>query len=264
MKKHIASFFVVAWLVYLTACGGANGGGGINNGSGQSTVTEVVTNGPTNVLSGGTAQFSAVVQGTNNPSQGVTWSADAGSVIGSGLYQAPNVLHKETHQVCATSVQNPSVKGCTSIDVLPNITVAVNCNPASIYVGQQSQCTATISGGDDPSVTWSATGSGSIDQNGLATSSGAGNVNVVATSKEDPTKSGNFTIAVTNQPVLQSITLSATQSQVNPNGTDQLQVLGNYSSGPPVDLTAQAQYSVVPQYSKDCGNVNSAGLYQAP
>jgi hypothetical protein len=81
--------------------------------------------------------------------------------------------------------------------------VTVSCVPASVYVNGTSTCTATVngSGGYSSGVTWS-TNNGTIDGAGNYTAPGTtGTATITATSKQDPTKSGQTPINITGAPL---------------------------------------------------------------
>lgn len=79
-----------------------------------------------------------------------------------------------------------------------SITVTVDPAQAVVQVGGTRQFGATVHGTPDPSVTWTVTGSNSIDSNGLLTAgSNAGTFKVRATSVADPSSFGEATIIVT-------------------------------------------------------------------
>lgn len=88
-----------------------------------STVTGVTIS-PTaaTVAGGATQQFTASVQGTNSPAQGVTWtrSPAVGSVSASGLYTAPAATNTaQVIEVTATSTQNPNFSAKATVTVPP-------------------------------------------------------------------------------------------------------------------------------------------------
>lgn len=87
--------------------------------------------------------------------------------------------------------------------------VSVSCSPTSINVSSTSQCSATVNGTGNPSqiVSWGAS-AGSINSSGLFTApssvpSPAG-VSIVATSNQDPSKSGSVTVTITNPQLSQA------------------------------------------------------------
>jgi hypothetical protein len=90
------------------------------------TVTSITIS-PTSasLAPGATQQFAATVQGTNSPSQAVTWSAPVGgSVNSSGVFTAPNTVGN-AYKMRATSVQDPSVFSEATITVTAVVTPPV-------------------------------------------------------------------------------------------------------------------------------------------
>jgi len=83
---------------------------------------------PTTIQSGQTSQCSATVQGTGNFNSAVSWTASAGSIAVSGLYTAPTVIVTTQVTITATSVQDSTKSGSTTVTVNP---VPSNCPPGS-------------------------------------------------------------------------------------------------------------------------------------
>lgn len=83
------------------------------------TVTGVTVSPATVALAAGaTQQYSATVAGANNPSQGVSWATNLGSVNASGIVTAPaatSVL--QTGTVTATSTLDPTKSGTATFTV---------------------------------------------------------------------------------------------------------------------------------------------------
>ena len=163
---------------------------------------------PTTIEAGQTSQCTATVQGTGNYNAAVTWRASAGTISSSGVYTAPTVTSATQVTITATSVQDTSKSGTTTITVNPvppTITsVSANCLPSTIQSGQTSQCTATVQGTGNfsSSVTWSAS-TGTISASGLyaaPTVTTATQVTITATSVQDTTKYGSTTITVNRVP----------------------------------------------------------------
>lgn len=82
-----------------------------------STVTGVtVSPAAATVVNGSSQQYTANVQGTNSPSQAVTWAiSGAGSISSTGLATGA----AGTYTVTATSVQDPTKSGTETFTVLP-------------------------------------------------------------------------------------------------------------------------------------------------
>ena len=83
------------------------------------TVTGVSVTPPApTVPAGATQQFAATVNGTNNPSQSVTWAASLGSISATGLLTAPPLTNAaQSLTVTATSVFDPTQSGTATVTV---------------------------------------------------------------------------------------------------------------------------------------------------
>jgi hypothetical protein len=83
------------------------------------TVTSVVVSPASTIRSGGgTLQMSAVVNGTNSPSQAVSWGTNAGSINSDGLLTVPGAISTiQTITVSATSALG-QVVGIATVTVL--------------------------------------------------------------------------------------------------------------------------------------------------
>lgn len=99
-----------------------------------------------------------------------TLSPNLGSIDSNGLYTAPNTLASSptTVTLTATSTGDSNNKASATITITDP---AVSISPTSSYLlqGQTAQFTASVTGSPDNTVTWSVSGPGSIDQNGLYT-----------------------------------------------------------------------------------------------
>lgn len=91
----------------------------------QPVVTGVTVNPATATLIGGGAQFyDATVEGTDNPSQAVTWETTLGSMTSGGLLTAPVAAAEEqAGTVTAASTLDPNVKGTATFTVPAAIVV---------------------------------------------------------------------------------------------------------------------------------------------
>jgi len=124
--------------------------------------------------------------------------------------------------------------------------VGASCNPTSITAGQNSTCTATVSGTGSFSstVSWTASGFGTITPaGGIFTASSVPftqQVTITATSTQDTTKSGSTTITVAAAGTVSGVTASCSPANIQ---TGQLAactatVQGNGNFSPNVDWSA--------------------------
>lgn len=164
----------------------------------------------------GSTTFSAVVAGTNSPSQAVTWSTTSGAISSAGVFTAPAATSSvQNITVTATSVADPSKSGTAAVTiaaVAPTPTVtSVTVSPSTAT--DSATFTATVSGTNSPSqsVTWTAS-AGSISSSGVFTApaktSSVQTITITARSTFDTTKTGTATV-----------TLAATVPPDNPDVT---------------------------------------------
>ena len=165
---------------------------------------------------GAVQQFTATVEGTNDPPQTVTWTVTGGS--GGTAISATGLLTIGANQalgsvtVRATSTLNTSRSGTAVVTVtaLPPTVTGVAVSPAATTVEQGStqQFTSSVAGTNNPpqTVTWAVTGGTagtSITANGLltvSTSQAAGTLTVTATSTLDTSRSGTAAVTVPPPP----------------------------------------------------------------
>ena len=209
-----------------------------NSGAVLPTVSSVTVSPATpNVPGGTTQQFTATVAGTNNPGQGVTWAASAGTINSSGLFTAPAATGaSQSITITATSMVDGTKSGTATVTVpatgAPPVTytgVSVTPSTATVAGLATQSFTATVSGTGafSTTVTWSVdgTGNGSINSSGLYTAPAAGvsarNVVVRATAA-DGTTTGTAAVTV---PAAAGAGSFVTEGMVNNTG----QVLANTS-----------------------------------
>jgi len=200
---------------------------------------------------GGTQQFAAVVTGGRNE---VTWSADAGSIDGTGLFTAP--VRAGTAHITATSSTDPRQSGTATVTVLDRTRISVMLEPQSpiVELGSSQQFTARVGGTSDGRVVWSVAeggSGGSITEAGLYTPAAAGVWHVVATSAADG--SASATTAVTVQRAAIGVHIDPQQITARPD-----QVVGFRAT-----VTGTADTAV--RWSIDCcGTVMQDGTVTAP
>jgi hypothetical protein len=189
------------------------------NAAAGSTITGVTVSAATStVAGGGTDQMTSNVTGTGSFSTAVTWSIDSGggSISTAGLYTAPAATASDQSIVIrATSTQDTSKYGTTTITVPAaaagsTVTgVSVTGALSTMQGNQTDQLTATVSGTGSFStgVTWTIqSGPGSVNASGLYQAPPATNAAqtavVKATSTQDTSKSGTFTVTIAAQPTV--------------------------------------------------------------
>lgn len=202
---------------------------------------------PTSVTlnAGATQQFSSTVTGTSNTS--VNWSASAGSISTSGLYQAP--ITGGSYTVKAVSVADTTRSATAKASVK---TIAVSISPTSVTLqgGATQQFTASVTGTTNTAVTWSAT-CGTVTSSGLYTAPNtAGTCSVTATSVANTSKKATATVTVQVQTV--AVSVSPTTASINTGATQQFTAT----------VTGSANTSVT--WSTSGGTIDTSGLYTAP
>jgi len=220
------------------------------------TVTSVTISPSTATVinNGGTQQFSATVNGTNNPSQTVTWSlmgaASLSSISSSGLltvdqHQAPGV---NILTVRATSTFDASKYG-TAMVTVSSIPPALNPASATVPRGSIQQFYLMIFGGASvaSNTTWSVTGGGngtSISPSGLLTvgaNETAAILTVRGTSIVDPTQTATAKVTVTDSgtgtPAVTGVSVNPIYSEVYRGGTKQFSAVVYGTGYPPQTVT---------------------------
>jgi len=218
-------------------------------------VTSVtVTPATASVARGGNYDFTATVQGANNPPQTVTWAVTGGS-IGTSISTAGRltVAANETATsltVRATSIHDTSISGTASVIVtvpgtgatVTNVTVTPETS--TVVRGGNQDFTVSVSGTNNPpsTVTWTVTGGiaeTSISTAGRLTVSAnetATLLTVRATSTYDTSRSGTATVTVVASDTAVSqlianavITVTAPVTGAMPNAT--ASGFGNFTIG---------------------------------
>jgi hypothetical protein len=251
------ALFVLSFFGFLFQIGC---GGSINFTPSESpTVTSVsVSCTPTSIRMVETSQCSATVSGTGSYSSGVTWSATDGTVTAGGVFTPSGT---GTANITATSTEDTSKYGSVPLTVTdsqsPTITsVSVSCAPASIQIGQTSQCMATVqgTGAFSSAVTWATTG-GTINSSGVFTPTAAGGATITATSTQDSTKSGSAPVAVNP---------TVTQNPCNITAAGTILEDGSLGGDPFLGDVYQIQGTITADYVDDDEAGNSTVTFTAP
>jgi hypothetical protein len=198
--------------------------------------------------------------GTTVDGLAVTWSAEGGTIDGSGYYTAGNT--GGTYTVTAvTSASGSTYTGVAPVTVVAPAavvsSVSVTPNPASVVAGRQLRFTANVNMSDGTTRaftgTWGTT-SGTISSTGLLTAGNSpGTYTVTAT---QDTVAGTASVQVTPAPTLTSITVRPTTVTLTSGQTQQYTATGNLSDG--------TTTTVAVTWTEDSdGTINSAGLFTA-
>jgi len=185
----------------------------------KTTVSNVtVSPSSATVARGGTQQFTATVNGTNDPPQTVNWTVSGGSsgtsINSSGLLTVANNASATTLTVRATSTFDTNKNGIATVTVItPTVTTVVVAPPTvDVSRGNTQQFTATVNGTNTPpqTVNWTVTTTAggtavsTINNSGLLTVANNETnttLTVRATSTYDTSKSGTAEVTVTLPPV---------------------------------------------------------------
>lgn len=184
------------------------------------------------VLKGGTQTFSAVVNGTNGPSQTVIWSiVETGLASGTGINSSTGLLTvAATESLTSLTVRATSTEDPTKSDTATVTVIGLTISPASANVtkGSTQQFTATVTGTSNTAVTWSIDEAGknvgtTISSTGLLTVAAGESLTsltVRAALTDDPTKSVTATVNVRDAPpTVTSVTVSPATAIVVKGGT---------------------------------------------
>lgn len=236
------------------------------------TVTGVTVAPSAASMSGGGSQnFTATVEGSNAPSQAVTWTATAGTITAAGVFTAPAATSSiQTITVRATSVADNTKSGTSTVTIaaaaapISTVTgVSVTPSTANVSGGTTQQFVASVAGQNSPSqsVTWTAS-AGSINSVGLftapAATSSVQTITITATSTQDATKSGTATatVAAANAPVqtVDSVTVSPSASTLAGSGTQQFTATVSGSNAPSQSVS----------WTCSAGTISTSGMFTAP
>jgi len=240
----------------------------------QPTVTNVIVSPSTiSVVKGNTQQFTAVVNGTNNPPQTVTWTVTNGhtgtSISTSGLLTVASSETSTSLTVRATSTFNTSRYNTATVTVTNPVatvtSVVVSPDSVSVTKGTTKQFTATVSGDNNPpqTVIWTVqnahTGT-SISTSGLltiATNESSTSLVVRATSTHDNSKFGTATVTVLDPPpTVTTVVISASSLTITRGQQLQFTATVDGSYNPPQGVT----WTLAENQSPDTNIDTTSGL----
>jgi hypothetical protein len=194
-------------------------------------------------------------------------SPQAGTISNSGLYTAPATTVPLQVTVTAVSQADPTKSANATVTVTPVapppvITVTISPTTATLPVSMNQQFTATVTGTNNTSVTWSVDGVaggnttvGTISSSGLYTAPGtAGGHTVTATSVADNTKSASATVAVL------SLTVAPSSLNLALQGVQQFTATVQGTTNTAVTWSVNG----VVGGNNMVGTITTGGLYTAP
>jgi hypothetical protein len=214
----------------------------VTGGSAPTVSSVIVSPSAVSIEQGGNKTFTAVVQGTNNPAQTVTWSVEGGgegTAIGrdSGVLTVAADERAASLTIRAVSTVDPGKSGTAAVTVTggnPITVTGVTVNPAIVSVeqGGNKTFTAVVQGTNNPAqtVTWSVEGGGQGTAIGrdtgvltVAADEAAATLTVRAVSTFDTGKSGTASVTITSPalpaPIVSWVTVSPTDAGVEQGGT---------------------------------------------
>lgn len=265
---------IISFLLFSLGCGGGTSNNNPNppgqGGGGQSVVSIAISPTSATVSAGGTQQFQATVTGSSNTA--VQWqvnnvtggNAQTGTISTAGLYTAPQTTMPL--QVTVTAVANAdstkTASAAVTVNPVPVAMIVVAPPTATLAAGSQQQFTATVSGLQNQSVTWSVDGVnggngtvGTVSSSGLYTApSSAGTHTVTATSVADISKSASAAVSVV------SLSVSPQSASLAPNGTQQFTATVQGTNNTGVTWSVDG----VMGGNNTVGTISSTGLYTAP
>jgi hypothetical protein len=223
-------------------------------------VTVAVTPNTSNVILGASQQFAGTVDNATNTA--VSWSISGpGTISNTGVYSAPggNVITPATVTIIATSQADPTKSGSATVTI-PAVAVTISPGTATLGGGGTQQFAATVYNATNKGVTWSVSGGGTIDVNGLFTAptvvTTLSTATVTATSVADSSKFGRATVTLI--PI--SVAVSPAVATVAINATQQFTAL---VSGTP-NLAVTWSLSGAGCSGSSCGTLSATGFYTAP
>ncbi len=210
-------------------------------------------------LQGGQSQdFTAVVTNSSNPS--VTWNLNPliGNLSNAGFYTAPAIVAaQQTVLVTATSASDATKSASAKVTLIP-ISVTAAPLTASLGPGQSQQFGATVTGTNNPGVTWSLIPpTGTLSPSGLYIAPGPIAVETAVTIKAasvvDPTKFSSATLTLL-PPLPVSVTVSPAAVNLGAGQTKQFSAA----------VTGTSNTGVTWKLRPAIGSLSPAGFYTAP
>ncbi|MGC1651168.1 MAG: putative Ig domain-containing protein, partial [Candidatus Sulfotelmatobacter sp.] len=209
--RVFAAVHLLAAITGLTSCGNLpQSTTASTTSTGNTTPRITLTPASASIPSGGTQQFTALVENTSNTE--VVWSASAGKISSTGLFYAPTVTTSQSFVVVATSVATSSSSAKVTATVVPAQALEplriVTSSLVSGASGISYSATLAATGGLAP-YQWTLA-SGALPS-GLKLSDSTGNISGV------PSPTGSFPFTVTVKDGAGNKTTQAMALAVSPN-----------------------------------------------
>ncbi|GEM_PF-1319706 len=234
-------------------------------------VSVVVNPATASVVVSGTVNLSATV--TNATPNTVAWSVTGGAPNGtvnpasgtSTTYTAPAVVPGGPVTIVATSQDGSNTTDTATLTVLPPASVVINPPTAALLVNQQLQFSAVVTGMTNPSLSWSVTGGGTINSNGVYTAPSTPAAAVVITVTASTTNpavsvSNTANVSVTAPPAGVFVSVFPRNRNL-PIGKSQQFTAHVIRSA---DQSVNWSVNGIPGGNTTVGTIDAAGLYAPP
>jgi hypothetical protein len=206
-----------------------------------------------------TQQFTATVTGYSDLS--VAWTVTGGGTVSDGgLYTAPYAVPSQTTATITATSKFDSTKSASATVTLTPLTIAVTPSTSTLYRDKTAKFTATVSNHSNYAVTWSVSGNGIIDADGLYRApnviAAQETATITATSQADQSKSASSTITL----LPLTITVSPLSGILYLG--QQMQFASAVTQSDDTEVTwalSGANCS-----GSSCGSIDKNGLYTAP
>lgn len=154
------------------------------------------------IMVGQSFSLTATVSPENTYNKGIVWSTSNSSIA--TVDQQGNVIAKTegTVQITAKSSENPNISSTCSFKVIPARVVSINLseNYRSLDIGDTFPIYATVFPDNvkNKGIIWSSSNPkiATVDQNGLVKAISSGTVDIIATSKDNPSVISSCTVVV--------------------------------------------------------------------
>lgn len=147
---------------------------------------------------GKSQQFTAIVQGA--PNDLVRWTATNGSITTDGVFTANGSTDNASVTVTSVADSRKSATGYLSVNAPSAVLITVLPSTLTLQIGEPQQFIANVRNATNTAVTWSSSGTGTINSSGLYVASTSGTAVVMAMSVEDPTIFATAQVVVKSAP----------------------------------------------------------------
>ena len=192
-------------------------------GDGTEVIPPESTTDPVDVTIAGLAQSASVEVGkttslsaTASDGSAISWTSSDASVATVDANGTVTGVAAGTATITATAGTATASCSVTVTAPVQEISVVLDKTAAEVAVNKTVALTATVTGADDKTVTWTSsdTSIATVDNNGVVTGVKEGSVTITAASKADATKTASCVVTVKAATQSASITLDKTTAEV--------------------------------------------------